>query len=167
MLVGTLIVGWLGSTTACSKSEEAETLPPPAPTSSAATVAVAPSTAATPSSSTSAAASATSSASVSAAGSPDASPACGDKPLPDCPLKKWMKANTAAAMASQDMDALATAFDQIAAMAPEKYTNWASISRDGAAAARAHNIDGAKGACRGCHEQYKAKYKAEMRDRPL
>ncbi len=98
---------------------------------------------------------------------PDAGVSCGQKPLPDCPLQAWMKANAAAAMASQDMDAVATAFDKIAAFAPAGYTNWVSISKDGAAAARAASLEGVKGGCRGCHEQYKKKYVAELRTRPL
>jgi hypothetical protein len=78
-----------------------------------------------------------------------------------------MKANTAAAMSIQDFDALAVALDRVAAFAPPGYTNWASISRDGADAARAQSLDGVKGACRGCHNQYKDKYKRELRDRAL
>ena len=31
----------------------------------------------------------------------------------------------------------------------------------------AGDIDGAKASCKSCHDQYKAKYKAEVRDRPF
>ena len=31
----------------------------------------------------------------------------------------------------------------------------------------ARDIDGAKASCKSCHDQYKAKYKAEVRDRPF
>jgi cytochrome c553 len=78
-----------------------------------------------------------------------------------------MKENTAAASTSGDLQALATAFDAIATMAPSGYTNWASIAKDGAAAARAGSLDAARAACTGCHNQYKAKYKAELRMRPV
>jgi hypothetical protein len=78
-----------------------------------------------------------------------------------------MKANASAAMSTQDYDALAVALDKVATFAPAGYPHWASISRDGADAARAQSLDGVKGACRGCHNQYKDKYKREMRDRPL
>lgn len=47
------------------------------------------------------------------------------------------------------------------------YPNWVSISKDGAKAARAGDLDAAKAACRGCHEQYKKKYKVELRQRPI
>jgi hypothetical protein len=100
----------------------------------------------------------------------NAGAACGDAPLRDCPLKAWMKANCAPAVMAQDLDLLAYAFDRIAAFAPPDsagYTNWVSIANDGADAARAASIVGVKGACRGCHQQYKDRYKAGMRARAL
>jgi hypothetical protein len=93
--------------------------------------------------------------------------ACGDKPLPPCPLYAWMKANTSPAMSGQDFDALAKALDRVVSFAPPGYGNWASISRDGASAARAQSLDGVKASCRGCHNQYKDRYKKEMRDRRI
>ena len=96
-----------------------------------------------------------------------AAPTCGDKPLPPCPLYAWMKANTSAAMSAEDFDALASALDKAATFAPAGYTNWASIASDGASAAHAQSLDGVKASCRGCHNQYKDKYKKEMRDRPI
>jgi hypothetical protein len=78
-----------------------------------------------------------------------------------------MKANTSAAISAEDFDALATALDKVVAFAPAGYTNWASISKDGASAARAQSLDAVKAACRGCHTQYKDRYKREMRDRPI
>ncbi len=80
-----------------------------------------------------------------------------------------MKANTSAAMSASDFDALQTALTKTAALAPpgSAYPNWVSISKDGADAARVQNLDAVKAACRGCHNQYKAKYKKEMRDRPI
>lgn len=95
--------------------------------------------------------------------------ACGDAPLPPCPLFAWMKANASPAAGHADADpaTLANVLDEIAAFAPAGYPNWISISKDGAAAARAGQGDAAKASCRGCHTQYKAKYKAEIRSRPL
>jgi hypothetical protein len=78
-----------------------------------------------------------------------------------------MKANTSAAMSAEDFDGLATALDKAATFAPAGYTNWASIAKDGASAAHAQSLDGVKASCRGCHNQYKDKYKKEMRDRPI
>jgi hypothetical protein len=56
---------------------------------------------------------------------------------------------------------------KVSTFGPPGYTNWVSIAKDGADAARAQNLDAVKAACRGCHNQYRAKYKREMRDRPL
>jgi hypothetical protein len=78
-----------------------------------------------------------------------------------------MKDNTAPAMAASDFDALAAAFDKIVTFAPPGYANWGSIAKDGAKAARAASSDGVKAACRSCHEQYKQKYKDEVRARPV
>jgi cytochrome c556 len=78
-----------------------------------------------------------------------------------------MKANTNAAMASSDFDALNKALEKTATFAPAGYTNWASISKDGARAARQADLQAVKASCRGCHEQYKTKYRAEMRARPM
>jgi hypothetical protein len=78
-----------------------------------------------------------------------------------------MKANTSPAMSSQNFDAMAIALDKVVTFAPAGYPNWAPIARDGAAAARSLNYDGVRAACRGCHNQYKDKYKREMRDRPI
>jgi hypothetical protein len=91
--------------------------------------------------------------------------ACGEKGQPPCPTQKWMKANMAPAAASGDGAALAKALEYVAGKAPAGFTNWASISKDGAAKAKAGDIDGAKKSCKTCHDQYKAKYKAEIRDR--
>jgi hypothetical protein len=78
-----------------------------------------------------------------------------------------MKANTNAAMKSTDFDAIAKALDKTATFAPAPYTNWKSISDDGAKAARSHDLAGVKASCKACHDQYKAKYKTEMRSRPV
>ncbi len=94
-------------------------------------------------------------------------PECGAKPLPDCPLQAWMKANTSAQLISNDFAALASALDKTTSFAPAGYTNWASISKDGAAAARTNDMGATKASCRSCHEQYKDKYKKELRARKL
>jgi hypothetical protein len=97
----------------------------------------------------------------------DGAGVCGKKPLPDCPLQHWMKENTAAAMASNDLPSVATALDKVVKFAPAGYTNWSSIAKDGADAARAGKLDAVKNACRTCHDQYKNKYKSELRTRPV
>jgi cytochrome c556 len=76
-----------------------------------------------------------------------------------------MKANMAPAVASEDGPALAKGLEYIAAHAPATMPNWASIAKTGAAKAAKGDIAGAKASCKTCHDQYKAKYKSEMRDR--
>lgn len=107
------------------------------------------------------------SASAPAASGSAAAAECGTKPLPDCPLQAWMKANTNTAVTTNDLPALATALDKTASFAPAGYTNWATISKDGAKAARAGDMTAAKASCRTCHDQYKQKYKTEMRARKI
>jgi hypothetical protein len=92
---------------------------------------------------------------------------CGDKGQKPCPAQGWMKANMAPAAASGDAAGLAKQFDYVAAHAPPGLANWAAIAQGGSAKAKAGDIDGAKAACKTCHDQYKAKYKAELRDRPF
>jgi hypothetical protein len=108
---------------------------------------------------------------------PDPSPAapsektfaCGDKDKgqPPCPTQKWMKENMAPAAASGDGPALAKALEYVAGKAPAGFTDWASISKNGADKAKAGDIDAAKKSCKACHDKYKDKYKNEVRDRPF
>jgi hypothetical protein len=97
----------------------------------------------------------------------DAGATCGTKPLPDCPLQAWMKQNPNTALNGNDMPALATSLDKLVGFAPAGYTNWASIAKDGAKAANAGDTAAAKASCRSCHDQYKQKYKTEMRTRAI
>jgi hypothetical protein len=109
------------------------------------------------------------------AGWEDAGRACGAKTLPDCPMQAWMKRHATTMVGFGDISALAQVFEQIATMAPDDalpdggpiYVNWRSISMDGAAAARAGDVSAAKGACRGCHVQYRSKYHTELRGKPV
>ncbi|MBS2014624.1 MAG: hypothetical protein JST00_17180 [Deltaproteobacteria bacterium] len=78
-----------------------------------------------------------------------------------------MKSNTNPPIAANDLPALATALDKIVGFAPPGYTNWASIAKDGAKAARAGDMTAAKASCRTCHDQYKQKYKTELRARKI
>jgi len=102
-----------------------------------------------------------------AAPTSDAGLACGKKPLPDCPLQGWMKKNMTPPMEAKDYQGIADSLTKAASFAPAGYTNWASIAKDGANAARAADLNAVKAACRGCHDQYKNKYRTEMRTRPV
>jgi cytochrome c553 len=94
-------------------------------------------------------------------------PVCGKKPLPDCPLQAWMKDNASPPVLANDGPKLGAALDDIVGFAPAGYPRWASIAKDGASAARSGDVAAAKAACRSCHEQYRDKYRAEMRARKI
>lgn len=82
-------------------------------------------------------------------------------------MKSWMKKNMGATRASNDFPGLATAFDKVAAKNPDPaFTEWAAISKQGAAAAKGRDMQGVKDSCKGCHEKYKDAYKAKYADRP-
>ncbi len=59
---------------------------------------------------------------------------------------------------------LAAALDKVAATNPDpSWTTWTTIAKQGADAARKGDVAGAKASCKGCHDGYKAKYKAQYR----
>ncbi|AUX21682.1 uncharacterized protein SOCEGT47_021690 [Sorangium cellulosum] len=92
--------------------------------------------------------------------------ACGAKGQKLCPMQAWMKSTMASATSSGDGAKIAQALLYVAGKPPPGMGNWASISRAGAAKAKAGDIDGAKASCKQCHDLYKDKYKKTMRDRP-
>lgn len=96
-----------------------------------------------------------------------AAAAAGDGGVGERPLQTWMKTNMTPAFATKDLPTVAELLDKVAAAPPPKYTRWASIAKDGATAARAGDYNATKATCRGCHDQYKAKYIAENRARPF
>ena len=148
-----------GTASTSAPSAATQPLPPPRASSAVTTMASAPASAPPAASSAPA-----------AVASGDASPAdqtCGKKPLPDCPLQAWMKKNVSGPSLAQDFPKVATGFADIAKLAPPGYANWVSISKDGEKAAKDGRADAVKAACNGCHRQYKDKYKAELRTRPI
>ena len=75
-------------------------------------------------------------------------------------------------MQAHDWQGMADSLERAAQLAPADYAktgyaNWVSICHDGANAARAAELDAVKAACRGCHDQYKNKYRTEMRKRAI
>lgn len=160
---------------ACDKPDG--TSPPPVASASA-TPASAPGPAASSAPAVVESAAPSASGTPSASAAPSAAPAasgsatpesCGTKPLPDCPLQAWMKANANPPMSKGDLPGLQAALEKMVALAPpgSGYPNWVSISKDGANAAKGGDMSGAKASCRTCHDQYKAKYRAELRARKI
>jgi hypothetical protein len=94
--------------------------------------------------------------------------ACGEKGQPKCPLQAWMSTVMQPAMATKDAAKLAAALRLSAKQGPPGYPNWAKLSNDGAAAVeKANDVTAGKKSCADCHNLYKAKYKAESRNRPI
>jgi cytochrome c5 len=113
----------------------------------------------------SASASASAAAPAQSAPAPNASAAaaCGGKGLPDCPLQGWMKSTVQAYMTAGDAARLAKALDELGRHPPAGYANWSEAALAAAAAARAGDVAAVRAQCQACHEQHRAKFRAEMR----
>ena len=62
-------------------------------------------------------------------------------------------------MAGSDFDTLKKSFDVVGSKPPgAAYPNWATLSKQGSAAAAAQDLSAVKAACKGCHDQYKQNY---------
>ena len=85
------------------------------------------------------------------------------------PLQQWMIGNATPAMSREEYDRLEKVFQRIGAMAPSErgFEAWPAVSRAGAAAAARHDIEGARHACKDCHDNMRAEYKRTLRMRPL
>jgi hypothetical protein len=92
---------------------------------------------------------------------------CGKKPLPDCPLQKWMKENMKPAFEQKDTARLTQTFEQVAAHPPAGFTGWDTIAKKGAAAAQQGDIATVKAQCKACHDEHRSRFKRELRDKPL
>jgi len=62
---------------------------------------------------------------------------------------------------------LAAAFRFLSRIAPPDYPDWAGWAEGGAAAATKSDYSLAKRACAGCHNDYRERYRSEMRSRAL
>jgi hypothetical protein len=77
------------------------------------------------------------------------------------PLGEWMKANAVPALGANDRVRLAGVFRHLEQAAPPGYADWASISSHGAASAASGDLEAARAACKACHTEHKARYRAE------
>jgi len=92
---------------------------------------------------------------------------CGPK-NDQCPLQAWMRQYIATAVSASDTNGLAKALDRVATMSPDPaWTSWVDISKKGADAARAGNMEEARKSCQGCHDAYKTKFRASFRNRGI
>ena len=89
-----------------------------------------------------------------------------------CPLHDWMEANIPPVIDAGDTARLAALYDQMAGFAPSASWNegargWRAISEEGARKARAGDLRGARASCKGCHTEWRARYRTEFRARAL
>lgn len=93
--------------------------------------------------------------------------ACGDKNNL-CPLQKWMRANVAVAVASDDAPKLAAALAQVATMAPDaSWTSWREMSLAASEAAKRGDMKEARKSCRKCHGEYRDRWRTSYRARAV
>jgi hypothetical protein len=80
-----------------------------------------------------------------------------------------MKANASPALSAADFERLDRAFDRMTALEPKAaaYAHWADIARAGGRAARSQDLDGARLACKRCHDEYRDRYRTDRRSAPL
>jgi hypothetical protein len=83
------------------------------------------------------------------------------------PLRAWMRDNMAPSMVERDVAGLVRAFARAAELAPEGYRSWAAIARGGAESAARGEFEGARQACKQCHDEFRERYRAERRSAPL
>lgn len=89
---------------------------------------------------------------------------CGARGQQPCPMQKWMKRVLGPASSSGDGPKLAAALSFAATKPPPGYKDWATMANEGAAKAKAGDIEAAKASCRKCHDAYKEHYQNNMRD---
>jgi hypothetical protein len=78
-----------------------------------------------------------------------------------------MKANATSAVSSRDFTAIGKAFTRIAELRPPGFASWGAHAKAGLDAAQRSDLEGCRAACKACHEEHRARYRAEVRGRPL
>jgi hypothetical protein len=97
---------------------------------------------------------------------------CGEKGQPSCPLQGWMEKNMQGPFDKKDLKALAESLEKASGFAPDPKWNagdkgWQKIAKDGAAAAKAGDFNGAQAACKACHKAWRNEYKKTYRMRAV
>lgn len=97
---------------------------------------------------------------------------CGEKGQPDCPLQGWMEKNLQDPFDAKDLKGVAAGLEKASAFAPDPSwndgdTGWSKIAKEGAAAAKAGDSEGAQKACKTCHKAWRSKYKKEFRTKAV
>lgn len=98
---------------------------------------------------------------------PAGDPLCGTAGRPDCPLQAWMDSHLNAGLSNGDFAGMARDFKQLADDPPPGFNGWAESALAGAEAADRQDQPGVKAACDACHEDFRERYRATIRHRPL
>jgi hypothetical protein len=101
------------------------------------------------------------------AATPLAEPSCGQDNQADCPLQHWMDQRMNTAFTTRNVRDLVSAFRFLSKIAPARYQDWVGWAAGGAAAAARSDFQVVKRACTGCHNDYRERYRLELRGRAL
>lgn len=88
---------------------------------------------------------------------------CGAKGQPDCPLQGWMKDSVRAYMNAGDNTRLAASLEKLVTHSPAGYAGWEMSAKRAVDAARAGDTAAVKTECKSCHEQFRERFRSEMR----
>ena len=99
---------------------------------------------------------------------PGPEPACGGQGMPECPLQSWMDAHLNGPLSREEYPTLVRAFRDLAAAGPSEYLGgWAAWAKVGAVSAEHKDSAAIHRACAGCHDNYRARYRKTLRERPM
>ena len=93
---------------------------------------------------------------------------CGDPGMPACPLQSYMRGRIAGPLSQKDMATVAVSLDGVAPMQPDpSWATWSTYAKAGADAARQNDVEKLRAACKSCHDDWRATYRKQFRQRPL
>ena len=92
---------------------------------------------------------------------------CGAKGQQDCPLQGWMKSTLQTYQRAKDYARLATALAKLSEHAPDGYAEWKALAEAGKKAAEAQDDTAVSKSCKGCHNEYRARFRKERRGQAL
>jgi hypothetical protein len=78
-----------------------------------------------------------------------------------------MKANLQAFLKAGDTKRLASALEALADREPKGFAGWADSARRAAQAARSGDLESARVECKRCHDEHRARFRAELRGTAL
>jgi hypothetical protein len=98
---------------------------------------------------------------------PPPPPPCGEQGQPECPLQSWMDRNLNDALTMKSGSRLEQAFATLATFEPPDFSEWSEFADIGRSAAARGDLGTVGRICTACHDKYRARYRLEIRARPL